>query len=295
MDSANFQAKRPGRGEIWWSAPSYPGPAGYEQLDRMMFVVLDESDSLDRTWFGVAPVWPDTDLANELDLILKPGMTTLGLPARLQLRRRITLAWEQLEAKMGEVAAKGMELIEAAQERDADLDSFGIAYESEHDWRIAADRWAAELVAELQGPYFAALQEVEDAVRDAGEDPHEELADVLPLSARRAARAVEDHEFPLAASDRGQKEVFEVCLDQPEMRGYLWPNLQRVTLEFHVERVAEGWWKSVELLVGLDDGRSLTSPPFVPERGRRVDVAEGEVVLLKAIDPERIRVRVIGG
>lgn len=295
MSSAVFQnAKRPGRGEIWWSASSYEGPAGYEGCDRMMFVVLDESHAVDRTWFGVAPIWPDADLANDLDLILDPDATSLGVPARLQLRRRLTLAWGQLEAKMGDVMAKGMGLIDAALEGEADLDAFGIAYESEHDWRIAADRWAAELVAELQSPYFAALQEVEEAVRDAAEEPRGELADLLPLSARRAARAVEDHEFPLAASDRGQRDVLEVRLEQPEMQGYLWPNLGRAALEFHVERVAEDWWRSVELLVGLRDGRSLISPRFVPEAGRAVDLAEAEVILLKAIDPERISVRVIG-
>jgi len=295
MSSATFhQAKRPGRGDIWWSAPSYEGPAGYEDLDRMMFVVLDESHTVDRSWFGVAPIWPDTDLANELDLILAPDATSLGLPARLQLRRRITLAWEQFEAKIGEVRSKGMELVDAALAGEAGLESFGIAYESEHDWRIAADRWAAELVAELQGPYFAALQEAEVTIADTGPAPAGDLAEMVQLAGRRATRTPEDREFALAASDRGGREVIEVCVEQPEMRGYLWPNLQRAALEFHLERVAEGWRRSVELLVGLHDGRTLASSAFTPEAGGRVDVVEGEVVLLKAIDPERIRVRPVG-
>jgi len=288
-------AERPGRGEIWWSSPSYEGPAGYEECDRMLFVVLDESHEVDRTWFGVAPIWPDADLANELDLILEPKETTLDFPARVQLRRRITLAWEQLETKMGEVEARGLELIDAAIRGEADLDFFGIPYESEHDWRIAADRWAAELVGELQGPYFAALQEVEEAIGETGMAPAGGLAEIIPLVGRKSERAAEDHEFALAAADKGGRKVIEISADLVDLRGYLWPDLLRGVLELHIDRVASDWRKAVELLVGLHDGRLVSSPAFVPKPGLTVDFGEGEGIRLGKIDADELRLRVIGG
>lgn len=287
---------RPERGEIWWSSPSVAGPASYEGCDRMLFVVLDSEEAVDRSWFDVAPIWPDADLANELDLVLGADDTTLEWPARVQLRRQLILAWEQLEEKMGEVKAHGLELIDAAARGELGLESFGIPYESEHDWRIAADRWAAGVVAQLQGPYFAALEAAGDAIERAGEEAPEELADVVSLLAERARRArEEDHEFALAADDRAQKDVLEISVGQPPLLGYLWPNAQRDALELHLERVAGAWWKSVELLVGLKDGRTISSPPFTPKDGACVRLGEGETILLRHIDESRISIRVVGG
>jgi len=286
--------ERPGRGEIWWSAPSYDGPAGYEERDRMLFVVLDESHAVDRSWFGVAPIWPDVDLANELDLVLDPSATTLGFPARVQLRRRITLAWEQLEQKLGEVEARGLELIDAALRGEADLDYFGIPYESEHDWRIAADRWAAELVAELQGPYFAALHEAEGAIDEAAAAAPGKLGEIIPLMGRRGERAPGGHEFPLAAAGEGRQQVIEISAEQVDLRGYLWPNVLRGALELHIDRVASDWWKAVELRVGLSDGHSVSSPVFVPKPGITVSLGEGELILVGKIDTDELKLRVIG-
>ncbi len=288
------EAGSPVRGDIWWTASSYEGPAGYEGLDRMPFLILGESEEADQKWIDATPIWHDVDLANEFDLVLNPEDSTLSVPLRVQLRREITLAFEQFNDKLGEVRAEGMALVDAAIRGEAGLEHFGIPYEGANDWRLGADRWAAELVETLQGPYFATLAQAEEAVLAAqGEAPAGDIAPLFLLfDAKLKEVALADHEFALAAASDAKRPVVELHATEASLFAYLWANALQDVLELHIKQIAEEWLGELELLVGLKGGRTVCSGPFVPKPGLKIAFAKGEAITPKSIDLGEIKARV---
>ncbi len=297
IETDSVEGARPARGDIWWTASSFEGPAGYEEIDRLPFVILDDFVETGREWIDAAPLWHDVDLANEVDIVFEPHCTTLEMPLRFQLRRQITLAFEQFEDKLGEVREEGLEMIDAAKRGDLPLEHLGIAYENPSDWRLAADQWTAGLIATLQGPYFAALQQAEEAVSESEVG----AGDLTPLFIHFEARlrhhaSHAGHEFALAAAKGGsQKKMVELCATEHQLFALLWANAVKGVLELEVQRVAEEFLSSLQVVVGLKSGDSVVSDPFVPRPHTVVTFAEDLGVTPGAIDLERIEARVLSG
>jgi hypothetical protein len=297
IEAESVEGARPVRGDIWWTASSFEGPAGYEEVDRLPFVILDDFEDADREWIDAAPLWHDVDLANEVDIVFEPHCTTLEMPLRFQLRRQITLAFEQFEDKLGEVREEGLEMIDAAKRGDLPLEHLGIAYEDPNDWRLIADQWIAELIATLQGPYFAALQQADDAVSEAGFAG----ADLTPLFIHFDARLKHlapraDHEFALAAAKgASQRKMVELCATEHQLFALLWANAVKGVLELEIQRVADEFLSSLQVVVGLKSGESVASDPFVPRPHTVVTFAEDLGVTPGAIDLNKIEARVLSG
>jgi hypothetical protein len=294
--SSAQDAGAPAPGDIWWTASSFDGPGGYECLDRMPFVILGQTEEADQEWFDAAPVWHDIDLANELDLILEPQQSSIDLPLRVQLRREITLAFEQFHDKLGEVKAEGMELIEAARSGQPSLEHFGAPYESGGDWRLDADRWAADLIGRLQAPYFATLAQAEAAIDAAPGDVAGEMAPLFILfEARLKEVAVADHEFALAADSSPKQRIVDLHSSESEISAHLWANALQDVLELHIQKIAVGWLGQLELMVGLKNGRTVSSGMFSPKPGTKIAFAKGEAITPNSIDLAAIRARVRQG
>jgi hypothetical protein len=287
--------RSPTRGDIWWSAASYKGPASYEELDRMAFVVLDHFEEAEEKWVDAAPIWHDVDLANDMDLVFEVKHTSLESPLRVQLRREVTLAYAQFEEKLGEVRREGMELIDAALAGNADLDVFGTAYDGPDDWRLLEDTWAPRLVEKLQGPYFATLDRVAKAVSEG--DPEQKM-EVAPLVVALRARLVDlprsaDHEFALAAATGPRRKVIRLEMEEPTFAADLRAELMRGVLEVEIREVAASWLGQLELLIGLNDGSQVASPPFRPKKGETITFGEGRAVTPGRIDLAAIEAHIL--
>lgn len=246
----------PNRGDVWLSAADFDDidEVSYSNVDRLLFVVLDESIcAAGRRWVDVAPIWTDTDMASDLDVVLDPEHTTLNTPLRFQPHRQLVMAWEQLEAKVGEVIDYAFEtLVAAARGEEVDLRWHGTPYEGAFDWRIDADKWIAQITDTLRGPYAITLGQATESVTQAGDLV--ELEGILPLL--HEFRRINPHDYALAAASKSALEALWIF--DPEHRFEAWLHVEVATdlLRLTVKTLREDWANAVELLVQFRGGHT---------------------------------------
>jgi hypothetical protein len=265
----------PKPGEIWWSASSYDGPAGYINLDRLLFVVLDEAFSeADRDWVGVAPLWPDVEMASDNDLVLEPHHSDLGMPLRVQVTRQIVVEFEQLDRRLSHLVDEGWQLIEQTLAGEVDAIHTGVPFEGAHDWRLEFDRHIGELIETLQQPYYAAIARAEKAIQEAIECGNEGELISLEWTLEALQRETQSQLALAAKETQPTLEGLRVWAHDPELfDAHLFVEVARDALLVLVHKVRHDWLREVELLIRFNDGWEF-SDFFTPRPGEEVELGE---------------------
>jgi hypothetical protein len=252
-ETISFYAKgltEPDPGDIWLSAKHFVSTeCAYEDVDGVMFVVLNRATvEQGRRFVDVVPVWPDADLADDLDLRLDPEATSLGFSMACRPAQQLMLAFEQLDCKLGEVVSSAYELITRAVHGDIDLENRGLAYSSAYDPRIALNQELSVILECLRAPYehtrHQATQAVEEAA-DAGQ-----LAEVIPLFLQfRAA-----HEHRLAAAAPGATRRLFVYNSAECFEAQLTVDISTDRLWVEIKEVRDHWLDALWLVVMFRSG-----------------------------------------
>src|SRR5713226_1107456 len=160
-------------GQIWLTLES---GTEYASLSRQLVLVLGARPEFGTTWFSVAPLTTETELATSTDLLLGPKDTTLVVPLSVHFRLQAPLAREQLRAYVGETTESGRALIGEASRGTLIQEHFGSAVVRNGDTRLRRLKPMRESIAMLGSVYDAALMTAEEEA--------EELADADQPSAR---------------------------------------------------------------------------------------------------------------
>lgn len=246
----SYAPSEPAPADIWLSSPYFEfGNAEYRDLDRLMFVVLDDTIcEAGKRWVDVLPIWPDADLASDFDVVLSPTHTSLGLDLRAQPAQQLVLAYEQLERKVGEVFEEAFAALLAALRGEVGLEWRGTPYDGAQDWRLAFDGWLDAVLRTLRAPYEQALAQADAALRSA-EHGHTKL---IPL-VRHFGDLSDTHEMALAA--RGRRREPPVWIDETKcFEARLSVELGTGLLAVAVNRVLSDWVRSVAVQVHFTDG-----------------------------------------
>jgi hypothetical protein len=254
-----YQRAAPRKADVWFSAPafSYNATCGYEDLDRLMFVVLDESIcEAGRRWLDVVPLWPDTDLAADSDLVLQADHSSLQMPLRAQPHRQLMMAYEQLDQKVGEVFDQAMSMLIEAVAGRLDPELAGPPYEGAADWRLQLDDWGAALVEQLRQPYLQALADASEAVEEAASQGR--LAEVVRLMPRRQTRA-EGQRMAWAARSVNLHEQLQLADDAGTVEAWVMVDLANDLLLITMEKLESELAERLELLIEFKDGSSASA------------------------------------
>jgi hypothetical protein len=251
----NYGLGDPRKADVWLSASSftYSDTCGYTDLDRHMFVVMDETVcEAGRRWVDVLPLWLDTDLASDADLLLAPEWSTFNLPLRAQPQRQLMLAWEQLEAKVGEVIEDAFQLLMAGVKGEAPLEHRGVAYEGPADWRLEMDARVAALLERLREPYEEALAQAGQAVAAASASG--DLGQLVELTAKWIDES-DSHEYLLAAKARDVWKLLMLIDNEADrFEAQVKVNVATDRLHLSVRNVKRDWAERVKVLIEFEDG-----------------------------------------
>jgi hypothetical protein len=246
----SYAPSEPAPADVWLSSPYFEfDNAGYRDLDRLMFVVVDETVcEAGKRWVDVLPIWPDAALASDIDVVLSPAHTSLGLELRAQPARQLVLAYEQLERKVGEVFEEAFAALLSALQGEVDLEWRGTPYDGAQDWRLTFDGWLEAVLQTLRAPYEQALARADAALGTAGH-AHAKL---IPL-VRYFGDLSDTHEMALAA--RGRRRDPPVWVDEAKcFEARLSVELATGLLAVAVNRVLSDWVRSVAIEVRFTDG-----------------------------------------
>jgi hypothetical protein len=129
---------------------------------RQLALVVAAREEFDQTWFSVAPLTTETELATNSDLLLDAEDTTLGVPLAAQFRLQTPLAREQLESCLGQATERGQELVTATLAGTLANEHFGAALTRANDRRLRRLEQTRELMAQLAIVYGEALTRAEE-------------------------------------------------------------------------------------------------------------------------------------
>ena len=256
-------SQSPATGEVWLSAPSFQmntQPAIYENLDRMMFVVLDANICKAGThWVDVAPIWGDVELASEADVLIEPEHSTLDRPLRFQPQRQLLMAYQQLERKVGEIVQDAFAELLKSIRGNLDASWRGTPYDGPYDPRIGPDRWIGELIERLREPYAAAMTQATATIAStvAADQRSDALADVIALN-RQLEMVSDSHHFALAAQHGGRPQVLHLYDDCKRVEVFVRIDMLSDAVSVVVENLLERWVRNVDLLLELREGHTLS-------------------------------------
>jgi hypothetical protein len=255
-------SQSPARGEVWLSAPSFhinTQPAIYENLDRMMFVVIDADIRKAGTqWVDVAPIWGDVELASDADVLIEPEHSTLDRPLRFQPQRQLLMAYQQLERKVGEIVQDAFgELLDSIR-GTIDASWRGTPYDGPYDPRIEPDRWIGELIERLREPYAVAMAQATDTIASTVADRRSDaLADVIALN-RKLEVISDSHQFALAAQHGGRPQVLHLYDDCERVDVFVRIDMLSDAVSVIVKNLLDGWIQNVDLLLELREGHKVS-------------------------------------
>lgn len=306
-------------GDVWLTKAELADR--YADLWRQIVVVVAKREEFDQTWFSVAPLTTETEVATNTDLLLDPDDTTLAVPLALQFRLQTPVARDQLDHYLGETTASGRELLSAALAGSLSGDHFGAPLTRANDRRLRRVRETRELMATLAGVYGQALVAAEEAQVNEADDPV--AAAAADLVVKQAARAREAEEE--TGHEGGRLLVFELRRVRPSVPGRLLElaaasagrsNLRINHFEFASERCTlrarlelTGQMRGEEMLLlfiehvsGFSSapawisfakpttGERIESPQFDPTREGQIVVARGALGISPAeIDQLELR------
>jgi hypothetical protein len=295
-------------GEVWLTRAELAN--NYANLWRQIVLVVAKRDEFDQTWFSVAPLTTETEVATNTDLLLNRDDTTLAVPLALQFRLQTPVAREQLDRYLGETTASGRELLSEALAGSLSSDHFGTPLTRANDRRLRRTSATRELMATLAGVYGRALVAAEGAqsVNEADDPVAAAAADLVVKEAARAKEATGEE----SAHEGGRLLVFELKRVRPSVPGRLLelaaasvgrsnPLInhfefasERCTLRARLEltgqmRGEEMLLLFIEHVSGFPSapawisfaepttGERIESPQFDPTRARQIVVARGAV------------------
>jgi hypothetical protein len=204
-------------GDVWLTKADLA--SSYADLWRQIVLVVAKREEFDQTWFSVAPLTTETEVATNTDLLLDRDDTTLAIPLALQFRLQTPVAREQLDRYLGETTATGRELVSEALAGSLSGDHFGAPLTRANDRRLRRVSETRELMATLASVYGQALVAAEEAqAANEADDPVAAAApDFVVKQAARAKEAAGEE----TAHEGGRLLVFELKRVRPSVPGRL--------------------------------------------------------------------------
>jgi hypothetical protein len=272
----------PVAGQIWLSTGSFAGDGfSYKDLDRLPILVLGvASEDAGDKWLDVVPLWTDTENATTTDLVLSRTETSLNSPLRALFHLQMTLALGQLSSCVGELTDSGELLLRNVVAGHADPLRFGDPIDADGDARLESSRWLED-IARVIGAYRQFIDERDDA------DPT-----VLPFTLIRSERQ-RNRALGLAAKTAANDTEILALAQSTTMSfsGYLLYRLFGDTLLLAVEAV-HGITGPIQVLLRSKRlAEPWLSPPFTPQVGQQVLIAEGQAVMPREVDAMELHIR----
>ena len=196
----------PGVAELWLSAGSWRfHDTEYKPPERSLVLVLSDAishESEEPSWFDVAPVRTDVEVALPTDFLVTADESSYGCPLRVVLSMECKVERRQLESRVGSLADVDI-VISALGERNAEW-RWGNPLEGPEDPRLSWETSFLETLDALRGPW---LQFLDGIGREQASDPltdDAELGDLLFFPVEWQAHGPEP---ALAAAASGHEKV----------------------------------------------------------------------------------------